>query len=1456
MSLPKFVWQTDIGSQQRTLIMIRSNLYFLNQRLATHKYVLLGALIWFFLWPSISIAASHELEAVYLTPEEQAWVQKNPEVISAASDDWPPFDFVDGAGKHVGIIPDYLNLIASKTGLKINYELDAWNKSVEKIKSKKIDVIGGIAKTKEREGFLTFTTQIYSLSNYFFIRKDLNVNTFEDLNGKKVAIPKNYAAIDIIKKYFPLIDIVETDTHFDAIDAVIERKADMLLEHYSVMQYSLDKEGVDTIVPFKSVRFVGENPMYLASRKDSPILSSILQKGLNAITRDERQAIQRKWLSASPIKDEPSIRFTDKEKQWIQTNKKITYGAEKEWAPFDFVDQYGNHQGLARSFLDEISQQTGITFEAKIAPWEQLLTDIKAGRIDLLPAIFFLPERNEFLNYSMPYGASTPYFYGDQARYESLDELGDELFKDKTVAVTKGYFLIAIIKEKFPLMTIKEADDLTEAVSMAMDGRADFVADSQAALNFYLKKNGITALQPIRSVSATVTNEVYMASTKSKPELVSIINKVMSGMPLEQRQQLSSQWLGATADDLRVRMLLTAEENEWLKKHSVIPFAGDPDWLPFEGFDRDGHYVGMVGEHLNLIETYLGVQFDVIKTDTWHETLKLFDQGKVGVISQVVDSKIPQDQKSRGYLSSPIVILMRDKTQYIDSLSSLSNKKVGVVKEYGYVDKIKRDNPKIQFVEVDNLRSGLLSLSTGGVDAMLSTAGSATFQMSDMGLNNIRIVGKTAYTTSLGFAVTSEYKPLLPILNKALSQITPKDKKRIQDSWGEERFTTKLDYSLLWKALGVFAVIGFMGWLWIVRLGKEVKRRKHSEETLSSLNKRFNMAADAASLGVWEMSALNDADDSSEVSFDHHMRNIFEFSKTEPVTWGGWNKKIHPDDRCKFDEIQKASQLKHKTIEPFQFRMLSEDGDVRYIYSAVSLENSDSTRFAKVVGVNWDITHLKRTELALSEAKKQADQANKAKSEFLANMSHEIRTPMNSIIGFTELLDEQVKEKRLKAFIKTIKSAGNSLLELINDILDLSKIEAGKLKIVQSPCNPHDLLNDISNIFVLRVREKNIDLIMEVDENIPKSLLLDESRVRQILFNLVGNAVKFTEEGFIKIKARTDNADDIRSKVDLIIDVQDTGIGISNDQQHVVFGEFEQSTDMDIKKYGGTGLGLAISARLAKMMGGGITLESELDKGSVFSLRLGQVDVASVEAVESYTQSNLSTNKRYTFDEAEILVTDDVRDNRELLLSNFEETNINITTAENGQEAVDWVKQKSFDLVFMDIRMPVMNGYDAAEMIKKISPQTPVVALTASVMVDEFERLKSNNFDGYLRKPILRSDLFKEVSRYVAHTESDIDEGPIKITLTQNDVISLSTTLPKFKDMIETCMNIAQSNNIADISEFSSQLGRINDEAPIDAMSTFVNELKADVDSFNISGIKDLLIRYPSLIDELESKLV
>lgn len=345
--------------------------------------------------------------------------------------------------------------------------------------------------------------------------------------------------------------------------------------------------------------------------------------------------------------------------------------------------------------------------------------------------------------------------------------------------------------------------------------------------------------------------------------------------------------------------------------------------------------------------------------------------------------------------------------------------------------------------------------------------------------------------------------------------------------------------------------------------------------------------------------------------------------------------------------------------------------------------------------------------------------------------------------------------------------------------------------------------------------------------------------------------MKFTEQGHICLRARTSNEDRILSKLDLYIDVEDSGIGISEDQQQMIFQDFEQLEGQDVRKYGGTGLGLAISKRLTEMMGGEISLASEPGVGSTFTLHLKGVDI-SVLAPEPET---VQADGRVRFYPAQVLVVDDVEDNRSLLRECFADSELSVTEVENGLQAVDKVKQGGIDLVLMDIRMPVMDGYQAAEQIKAFSA-VPIIALTASVMQDEYERAKSVHFDGYLRKPVLKADLTAELKRFLAYETIEAEtEKTGSFNLSPTELLALPFVLEELENLIASCEQIARNNNMTEIEQFADNVLAIGSRQPITAVVDYASHLRADIDCFDLVAIKQSLKTFPELLNRLSDQL-
>jgi PAS domain S-box-containing protein len=532
----------------------------------------------------------------------------------------------------------------------------------------------------------------------------------------------------------------------------------------------------------------------------------------------------------------------------------------------------------------------------------------------------------------------------------------------------------------------------------------------------------------------------------------------------------------------------------------------------------------------------------------------------------------------------------------------------------------------------------------------------------------------------------------------------------------------------------------------VVNFGYDVTEQIMARKQIEASEAKFRTLSETIPHMIWTASPDGKKNFFNKYFLDYTGKNFDE------LTGDGFSKIIFPADLEQDLQLWDHS-LKTGTDFKMEKRIRRHDGIYRWHISHGIAQKDEQGKITGWIGSSTDIDEHKsfykdlieakvlaeKTTLIAEDEKEKAEIAMQSKQQFLSNMSHEIRTPMNAIIGFTKvLMKTDLTEKQTK-YLQAIKSSGNTLIVLINDILDLAKVDAGKMIFINAPFQISDSITTILHLFEIKIQEKNLQLVKEYDAEIPKVLLGDSVRLHQILINLLSNAIKFTSEGKIIVSVNLLNED--KEKVTLEIKVTDTGIGIPENKIKNIFIDFEQAYTDTSRVYGGTGLGLAIVKQLVEKQGGTISVNSKADEGSTFSFTLNFQKTNDDVIFENVTERYETETKAL-----KVLVVEDIKLNQLLVRTILDDYKFAWDIADNGKIAIDKLQSDSYDIILMDLQMPIMNGFEATEHIRnKMNLQIPIIALTADVTSVDLGKCKAAGMNDYISKPIDEKLLYRKI---------------------------------------------------------------------------------------------------------------
>ncbi|MDR3013363.1 MAG: transporter substrate-binding domain-containing protein [Chitinispirillales bacterium] len=1021
-----------------------------------------------------------------------------------------------------------------------------------------------------------------------------------------------------------------------------------------------------------------------------------------------------------------------------------------------FILPNGEHAGFTAKLCEFLSGFFDIPFEIRIGTWNETLSGLADGTVDFTGEMTSTPERKQtyFMSYPIAQRPLKVFTYGENITIETEEDINGLKVGFWPGTITAQFILDAYPWLDFEIVPI--TGEIYE-VEMLKSGAIDvFIYDGVVEYGYKNHEN-------IRSHSLFSMVYTPVSLTTQNPDLepiISMLNKYIAAGGIHKLFELYKTGNNQYAKYMLQKSFTGAERAYIENLTEKISVGLKFDSYPISFYNvKEREFQGIAVDILAEISNLAGIEFEVAnaKNTPWTE---IFERLKAGKTSVAADLMVTVERKEffiwtdTPFFSSRYAFISKSDYPYLEPYQ-IAHVAVGTVSGSAFEDKY-----NLWFQGSDNLRLfttldvAFDALENGEIDLVLASESHLLYQTNYREKSGYRV--NFAFHSSIYsyFGFNKNEEILRSIFDKAMIYIPMG---RISKDWTSRMY----DYSRrLAEERSVFMTISTI----VLMLGIVLLMLLY----LKDRAKRKTIAGQAAALST--MSARIEAiiHNLPGMVFQH-IYNPPEYTYTfvsdgckeltgyaeDEFIGSGMIKffdMVHPDDVEAIEKLS-AETLPHGMPFETMFRIKTRDGVEKWIWerSRVIEKKPDGTPYL-IEGYYTDVTERRQLETA--------EMANRAKSEFLAKMSHEIRTPMNSIMGFAELATESDSTVLIKNYLGKITDSTRWLLRIINDILDISKIEAGKMELERVPFDLCDVFSRCQSVILPAVKDKGLDLSVYAEPSIGKKLIGDPLRLYQVLMNLLSNAVKFTNSGTVKFSSTIKKTDE--NTATLYFEIKDTGIGMTPEQIKKIFDPFTQADSSTTRDYGGTGLGLAIARNIVELMNGELAAKSVPGIGSAFSFELTLDTIDAPDDVSGQTKFDVLEKPYFN---GLVLICDDNPLNQEVICAHLARVGLQTVTADNGKIGVEMVNEqkesgeKPFDLILMDMFMPVMDGIEAATKIMAMDTGTPIVAMTANVMLSELEKYKKHGMPDCLGKPFTSQELWQILLKYFTPISSEPING-------------------------------------------------------------------------------------------------
>ncbi|WPL15784.1 Virulence sensor protein BvgS precursor [Thiorhodovibrio winogradskyi] len=1300
---------------------------------------------------------------VNLSPEQRAWLDAHPRIVLGSSEAFAPALMRDRDGQLSGILKDIFDRLNSRLGTNIQIHAEpSWAGVIEQAVVGKLDGLLAVARMSFWRDRFLLTEPLLKTQVYVFARDDESTGggDISALFGQRVGVLRGHRHISgLLAEYPRHIEVVGQGDYQALASALLAGEVDRVVADGTFDWWRRE----NTLVGFgiASVLREGQYDVVTAIRQDWPELVEILNLGIKSLSAAELAAIRDRWLgSLEPGSKQagqqqqqsaarqgviPALELTAAERAWLDAHDEIVLGITEQFQPDIIIGADGRQSGLVVDFLELLNGPLGGRLKLKVErDWVSVTEQAMAREIDGLAVSSPNPIWDQHFLYT------DPLYQGYFSLYRRVDDpplTRREELRGLRVGYLAGIKKVDELLADVPDLSLVPLADNASMAKALIDGEVDALIGS-VDLEWWRRQHSALAFRPT-GILAGSEHLVVTSIRKDWPELVSILNKALRQIPSDEWARIQGRWLGEVpaVSGPSARLNLPEEARAWLADHPRIRFAVSRDWAPVGFYDSDDQPAGIAPDYLAHLGAQLGVLFEPVPVANWNEAMSGLEQGQIDLLPAMAltPERLQRFLFTEPYLEFPVAIFARVETPLIDRLSTLHGQQVIVIEGHAIQEWLERDHPDIQLVRVRDAQSAVRALADGQGDALIGNLFAISQAIARAKLFQIRVAGDTPYSYRLAMATRPTWAPLIGILDQALQAMPAAEREAIQSRWMRELPAPELDYRLLWQVLAAAALVLGLILAWNFSLRRQIQRRHLAEQILSRSETLLRNTLDATENGV-----LVSAVDGQLLCINRRFQQLWGISDEHLSAHGDDAGLLHLVTEQLADPpafVQRVRQLyanDEECTEILRFR----DGRVFSRYSRPLEVDGQPARLWSFT----DVTERERVMAALQQAKEAAEGANRAKSDFLANMSHEIRTPMNAILGMLHLALQADLGEQVRGYLDRAETAAKNLLGLLNDILDLSKVEAGQMRLEQVSFSLGEVLDNLAAVIGHQARAKglafHIERIDNPSERLPDGLVGDPLRLSQILTNLAGNAVKFTERGEVRIEVerrlepdRPDNvgAEMSTGQVTLEFRIKDTGIGMDPALSARLFEPFQQADTSITRRYGGTGLGLSICKRLLDLMGGAIAVDSQLEGGTLFTVTLRFERAPSRAGAPS---SAMPTPARpVSLAGHRVLVVEDNAVNREVARALLEREGLVVSAAEDGLIAVERLERDgcdAFDLVLMDVQMPNLDGYAATARIRALpgGDALPIIGVTAHARAEDIAQVRAAGMNAYISKPI------------------------------------------------------------------------------------------------------------------------